>query len=998
MTFPERQERIDELRQRVEDYSYNPASAQFYNELIDYITNDKAAFPNTANYQPTYNNYLVLTIFAPIHAWEAIDYRLFEVISHKDIWGSFVSYSNMFVQLFFGSYVAKQMVLEDEDIAIMPFLINIWDETNRDRDELLGAINGLSASFWYKRNEKEGQKSPSSFGLYIVEQAKDNLSGVLKIMGNTIEGKNNLFALFMDVAPEFAEENYKKFLTIQTDLIQGTSLSVNNAKALLKRNAEKYEPILLGKMEEVTSMDCKLEVYELLYQFFPKKYEVAMLEKSREYMRDVMTFVKKGGNMSQCANYWDYETRERIFIIIKEVKKLLAADAENAKPELIELYEYCNSGTVKSELLQLLYAAYGADILPSMMKDSGVNVDDSSYLFDFFKTLEKLDYAPYLDTIWGYLTSSSRPLKQLTVTLLAKRGDSSIENASALLQHKKADTRQMGASLLSLINTPASLAVLSDTLDNETDDNTRDIMLQSLQGILPPPKDEAELKDIIAKAKKRKKLDKFTEKGLNENDLPALYWQSGSVLDTDAIRFLFYRQARSKDIRIEAEAKLLLPFLDKTKSQPFANALLKAFIANGADSKAKYCMPLATSLGANAEIDLLKSKVLEWVDNSRGKMAEYAVKAIALNGSNKALRLIEFYSRKYKNTYKNIGAAANESFVLVAEELGIPPHELADSIIPDFDFDGLFKPFEAGGESYRAFVSNDFKILFLDDDNKLIKTVPKAASAELKAEFKDITKEIKDIVKSQTGRLEQSLITQRRWDSGKWQALFLNNPIMFAYAVRLIWGVYAADGSLLYAFRCTEDQALLNNEEEEIELDDDCKIGIVHPITLDETAIAYWTDSMIDADITPIFTQLMRPVIRLQNEDKDIKIYKKFAGIEYNGYSFVGKMDKLGWNRGSVADGGSITSYFKDFAWLGVTAIIEQTGVLSVGYYEENAELGNLYFVKSKSIKFGSYVYDEPRDETDNRLLLLGSVPQIIYSEIMTDLTFFKENDEKKQV
>ncbi|MEY4537648.1 MAG: hypothetical protein RL171_1799, partial [Pseudomonadota bacterium] len=362
----------------------------------------------------------------------------------------------------------------------------------------------------------------------------------------------------------------------------------------------------------------------------------------------------------------------------------------------------------------------------------------------------------------------------------------------------------------------------------------------------------------------------------------------------------------------------------------------------------------------------------------------------------KALRLIEFYSRKYKSKYKNIGAAANDAFDLVAEELGIPPYELADTIIPDFGFEGLFKEFEAGGSIYRAFVNNDFKILFLDEDNKTIKTVPKATSAELKDDFKDTAKEIKDIVKSQTSRLEQYLVIQRQWNTEKWQSLFMQNPVMFVYAVRIVWGAYSTENKLLFTFRCTEDQCLINTEGDEIELDENLKIGLVHPISLDATSISYWNENLLDSDIVPIFPQLLRPVVHLTEADKTTKMSSTFKGVQYGGYGFLGRMEKTGWNKGSIVDGGMISSYYKDFSTLGISAVIEQTGTHCVGYYEENAEMGDLYFVKSKGIKFGSYYYDDPRDGNDPRLLAFGDVPAIVYSEVMSDLQFFKDNDAKR--
>ncbi|MEY4925866.1 MAG: hypothetical protein RI894_302, partial [Bacteroidota bacterium] len=368
---------------------------------------------------------------------------------------------------------------------------------------------------------------------------------------------------------------------------------------------------------------------------------------------------------------------------------------------------------------------------------------------------------------------------------------------------------------------------------------------------------------------------------------------------------------------------------------------------------------------------------------------EYAVKAIALHGSAKALRLIEFYTRKYKTTYKNIGAAANESFELVAEELDISPYDLADTIVPDFDFEGLFKSFEVSGETYRAFVNTDFKLVFLDESNKIIKSLPKETSPALKEAFKDTAKEIKDLLKPQTTRLEQYLIIQRRWESSKWESLFRQNPVMFVYAVRIVWGAYSPDGNLLYTFRCEEDQSLVTINGEEIEVDESLKIGLVHPISLDTASIAYWSQNLLDAGITPVFPQLLRPVTLLNTNEQTLKMSNTFVGVESGGAAFLGKMTKSGWNK-MVADAGLISSYYKGFPQFGIIAFVEQTGMHGIGLYQENAVMGRVYFVKEIVIKPGAYYYDDPSSPGDPRLIPFGDVPPIMYSEVMADLQYFK--------
>ena len=322
--------------------------------------------------------------------------------------------------------------------------------------------------------------------------------------------------------------------------------------------------------------------------------------------------------------------------------------------------------------------------------------------------------------------------------------------------------------------------------------------------------------EAVAAAQKRGKLSKPVVAWL-VNYPQLMYKKDRNVLDSTTIAFLFYRMSQAKDIRTDIEARPLLSLIDRETSIPFAKWLLDSYFQNGADVKLKWCLTLGAVLGGDTEIAFLQRTIVNFGDNKRGKMAENGVKGLALQGSQRALRTVDFFSRKYKN--KSLGKAALEAFDVAAEELGMTPYELADSVIPDFGFDGLFKEFEANKENYRAYIGNDFKLAFLDEDNKLLKALPKGTSAIVREEFKEIGKEIRDIVKSQSSRLEQYLVIQRRWSVDKWQGLFLTNPVMFVYAVRLIWGIFDEKNTLISVFRCQEDQSLTDANGNEIDFE-----------------------------------------------------------------------------------------------------------------------------------------------------------------------------------
>jgi len=149
--------------------------------------------------------------------------------------------------------------------------------------------------------------------------------------------------------------------------------------------------------------------------------------------------------------------------------------------------------------------------------------------------------------------------------------------------------------------------------------------------------------------------------------------------------------------------------------------------------------------------------------------------------------------------------------------------------------------------------------------------------------------------------------------------------------------------------------------------------------------IQFCQQNLADSDIQPIFPQLDRPIVLLEPQDQEKKISYEFRNHKVGGYHFVSQMEKRGWQRGSVVDGGMISSYYKNFPDVEMVVFLTTDGI-GVGYYDGEVELDALYVVKSGSVKTGSYTYDEPENEANIRLIPFGDIPPVIYSEVMGDL------------
>jgi hypothetical protein len=258
-------------------------------------------------------------------------------------------------------------------------------------------------------------------------------------------------------------------------------------------------------------------------------------------------------------------------------------------------------------------------------------------------------------------------------------------------------------------------------------------------------------------------------------------------------------------------------------------------------------------------------------------------------------------------------------------------------------------------------------------------------------EFKTMKKGIKTTVSAQRSRLELALSVLRCWDVERWKALFVDNPIMHQFAMSLIWGIYQ-DGKLTDTFRYMEDGSFNTVDEEEYQLPENAKIGLVHPVELDEETLRGWKQQLEDYEITQSIEQLNRPVHRLPEEKAGEKALEDFGGKMLNSLSLSGKLLGMGWYRGSIVDGGGFMNFYREDPTLGIGVELRFSGGF-VGYDEgEDVTVYDAVFYTG-TIRRGSYIYDQIPGE---QILSLGRVPARYYSEIIYQLTRATASSQKE--
>ncbi len=486
---------------------------------------------------------------------------------------------------------------------------------------------------------------------------------------------------------------------------------------------------------------------------------------------------------------------------------------------------------------------------------------------------------------------------------------------------------------------------------------------------------------------------------LYENTNPVVHFKSGEVAEDKYMQAIILCYANMQTVGRNDYAIMLADKLNEDELSKFAMEIFSKWLSDGAESKKKWALYFSVIHGGDVMVETALSYIKEWAENMRGAIAAEAVKAIALNGSSLALMTVDNLAHKFKQ--KQVKKAAVEAMDTAAEALGITADELGDKIVPDLGFDeNMLRIFDYGTRKFKVFINPALELEVYDETNKKLKTMPSPGKKDdeetakvANTEFKQMKKQLKNVIAIQKMRLETALLADRRWSKDNWEKLFVKNPVMHSFAIGLIWAAYDGD-NMVQTFRYMEDGTFNTVDEEEYELADNVKIGLVHPIDLDEDTLSAWKEQLSDYEISQPIEQLERMVYRINNEEIGKLDLNRFSGRELNGMSLLGRTSKFGWSKGSIQDAGGFYVFYRE----DVTERIKNSdGTVSlkgnavelhfsgmyVGGEDENVTIENVRFYTPGTVQHGSYVYDEA---DDNKAIMLDKVNPRYFSEILNQL------------
>ncbi|ONF94035.1 DUF4132 domain-containing protein [Leptospira santarosai] len=387
----------------------------------------------------------------------------------------------------------------------------------------------------------------------------------------------------------------------------------------------------------------------------------------------------------------------------------------------------------------------------------------------------------------------------------------------------------------------------------------------------------------------------------------------------------------------------------------FVWKLFELWISLGAPNKDKWAFTALGALGGDRIALKLTPLIKVWPGESQHQRAVLGLEILKTIGSDTALMQLNGIAQKVK--FKGLKEMANTFMESIAKKKGLKKSELEDRVIPDCGLDEEGKrEFDFGPRKFQFVLGPDLKPMVKDEDGKIKDDLPKpnskddsdSANASVE-EWKLMKKQIREIGKIQAQRMEQAMVTGRRWKTEEWEMLIAKHPLMTHIAKTILWWVCFPDREKsVEVFRLTEERDYADVHDNSLNLRGGSYVGIVHPLLLLSEEKKSWGQLFTDYEIVSPFSQLGRPVYVLSEEDKSKREIPGFTKQKVKAEQLVFGLEKMGWSRGAAGDGGGIDEHSKQFEIDDVTAVIRYDGDdLSYGNIGgQNLDLEGAYFVK----------------------------------------------------
>jgi predicted DNA-binding WGR domain protein len=429
----------------------------------------------------------------------------------------------------------------------------------------------------------------------------------------------------------------------------------------------------------------------------------------------------------------------------------------------------------------------------------------------------------------------------------------------------------------------------------------------------------------------------------------------------------------------------------------FTWSLFERWLTEGAPNKEKWAMCALGLLGSDHIALKLIPLIRTWPGENQHARAVLGLECLRTIGTDTALMLIHGIAQKIK--FQGLKGRAQECIEAIARDRHLTADQLADRIIPDCGLgENGQRTFDFGARQFQFLLGSDLKPMLRDPQGKKITTLPKPTikddaetAAQSIADWKLMKKQISDVAKLHSLRLEAAMIEHRTWPWAEFENLLARHPLMTHLVQRLIWATYDVHGKQQGTFRLAEDMTYSDANDEPYTPDPQLIVGIPHILTFDQTIKPLWGEVLSDYKILQPFPQISRDTYVLTEAEQAAEEIQRFAHIQIPGATLARTMESQGWLKGGLHDHGDYRVHYKYFSRGDVTAIVgdyESQHVQQSSIWGDDAIKGCL-FIQGECAQ--PYDYPKPgswyAQQSKLTCLTLDKVDSIVISEVIRDMT-----------
>jgi hypothetical protein len=446
-----------------------------------------------------------------------------------------------------------------------------------------------------------------------------------------------------------------------------------------------------------------------------------------------------------------------------------------------------------------------------------------------------------------------------------------------------------------------------------------------------------------------------------------LLWKSGKKLEGKVLLGLLSRLALEGPDHIDEVARAIRPHLDDDSANAFSIALKDQWASSGGKAAEKWCIYQQGIMANEARMSDFAPRLDEAVSSGMHHLAGWYIDVMERHGSMDAKSWVGYWAMNSERRSLRESAWAAVSRLAAESKLDATSFlatvntyvadDIADRRVPKLGFENGNIQVDLGGSPGELQVDAGLGLRVRDEKQKILKSVPKGASEEVKTQFKDLKKHLKSIANDAESRFEFAMVSGRPWSLEAFKKDIVSHPILGLFVAGLIFRTDKGE-----VFRVV-DSELVDAEWNPIKLAKDSVIRVAHRMDLKPADIKVWGAQLGEAEITQPFEQLNRPLFA--------KDGKPEFGLVMPG-TMAGRLRRMGWRNDSAEDAGMVYGASKLYAGRGVRARFSHGGI-----YAGDSSWG------SDEITVDGFYFEDLRGESiDDK-----DVDPIAYSEAIYDLT-----------